>query len=266
MSTLTLKLTSAPSERIDVSAFTPSKIAGLSAYEIANLVVAASGAAAGDVFAISGEAGDTTVISGHARLDGIGSGQDAGTIIVEGDCGDYAGAEMTGGRLDIRGNAGAWLGAAMTGGLITAKGSAGDFAGSARAGDKQGMAGGTIVVEGNVGERAGDRMRRGTIIARGTIGAAAGSRMMGGTLWSEAGFGPNPGPLLRRGTLIAPKVERMLPTFADCGWHDLNILKIMNKHFAETLGALAPKPLPLKIRRFAGDLASVGKGEILLTQ
>ena len=61
------------------------------------------------------------------------------------------------------------------------------------------------------------------------------------------------------------KVERMLATFADCGMHDLNILRIMNRHFAETLGALAPKPLPLKVRRYAGDLASIGKGEILLT-
>lgn len=267
MSTLTLKLASSPSERIDLSGFTPAKLAGLGTYEIAQLVVAADGATAGDFFTISGVPGDTIVFAGgHARIDGIATGLDTGTVIVEGHCGDYAGAEMTGGRLDIRGNAGAWPGAAMTGGLVTVKGSAGDFAGSARVGDKQGMAGGTIVVEGNIGERAGDRMRRGTIIARGTFGPAAGSRMMGGTLWTETGFGANPGPLLRRGTLIAPKVERMLPTFADCGWHDLNILKIINKHFAETLGALAPKPLPPKIRRFAGDLASVGKGEILLTQ
>ena len=71
--------------------------------------------------------------------------------------------------------------------------------------------------------------------------------------------------MLRRGTLIGASVERMLPTFADCGRHDLNIAKIMNKHFAEVLGAAAPRPMPLLVRRFAGDLATIGKGEILLT-
>jgi hypothetical protein len=28
---------------------------------------------------------------------------------------------------------------------------------------------------------------------------------------------------------------------------------------------MAPKPLPLAVRRYAGDLAGIGKGEILLT-
>ena len=146
------------------------------------------------------------------------------------------------------------------------QGTAGDFAGAPRSGDKQGMAGGTVVIEGNVGERAGDRMRRGTIITRGTFGPAAGSRMMGGTLWTEQGFGPGPGPLLRRGTLIGPKAEHILATYADCGAHDLVILRIMNRYFAEDLGPHAPKPLPPTVRRYAGDLASLGKGEILLTE
>ncbi len=266
MSGLTLKLRSAPTERLDLSALVPSRISALSNKGIELLIVGADGARVGDVFDVSGEAGDTIHFSGGSdRFDSIGAGLDAGAIIIDGDCGSYGGLGMSGGRLDVRGNAGAWLGSGMSGGLITVKGSAGDFAGAARSGDKQGMAGGTIVVEGNVGERAGDRMRRGTIITRGTFGHAAASRMMGGTLWTEQGFGANPGQLLRRGTLIAPKVERMLATFADCGLHDLNILRIMNKHFAETLGALAPKPLPLKVRRYAGDLASIGKGEILLT-
>lgn len=265
MSTLTLTLKGAPAERLNLSAFTPAKLASMSSYDMASIVIADDGARAGDVLSISGAPGDTLVIAGGAdRLDNVGAGLDGGTLIVEGNAGNYAGAGMKDGRIDIRGSAGHWLGTGMTGGLITAKGSAGDFTGAARAGDKQGMAGGIIVVEGSLGERAGDRMRRGTIIARGAIGPAAGSRMMGGTLWTETGFGAAPGPLLRRGTLIGPKVERMLATFADCGVHDLGILRIMNRYFAETLGPLAPKPLPLKVRRYAGDLASIGKGEILL--
>lgn len=265
MSALTFKLRNAPAEVVDLSELVPSRLASQSGSAIEQIVIGADGARVGDVFTVSGSVSDGIVFEGGSpRLDFLGNGLDAGSVVVDGDCGAYAGAGMTGGKLAIRGSAGAFLGTALTGGLITVKGSAGDFAGSARSGEKQGMAGGIIVVGGNVGERAGDRMRRGTIIARGTIGPAAGSRMIGGTLWTEQGFGAGPGPLLRRGTLIAPKVDRMLATFADCGLHDLNILRIMNKYFADTLGDLAPKPLPAKVRRFAGDLASIGKGEILL--
>ena len=104
------------------------------------------------------------------------------------------------------------------------------------------MTGGLIVIEGDAGDRAGDRMRRGTIFMRGKCGAFAGSRMVGGTIWSELGFGTDPGLLLRRGTLIGPSVERMLPTFADAGKHDLVILRILSRYMRATLGARAPKP------------------------
>ncbi len=127
------------------------------------------------------------------------------------------------------------------------------------------MAGGTVVVDGNAGERAGDRMRRGTIIVRGRCGEAAGSRMSGGTIWALGGFGSGPGPLMRRGTLIGPAVERLLPTFVDCGPHDLLVLRILGRYLADTLGPLAPRPITGAVRRFAGDMASIGKGEILFT-
>ena len=267
MSGLVFKLREAPAERVDLSGLTPSKLSGLSETEIENIVIGAEGMKIADVFSITGApGGDSIVIEASSdKLDFTGAGLDGGSLIVDGSVGNYAGTGMTGGRLDIRGNAGAWLASGHSGGLITVKGSAGDFAGAPRSGDKQGMAGGTGVIEGNVGERAGDRLRRGTIITRGTFGPAAGSRMMGGTLWTEQGFGPGPGALLRRGTLIGTKADHILATYADCGVHDLVILRIMNRHFAEALGPLAPKPLPPTVRRYAGDLASLGKGEIWLT-
>jgi formylmethanofuran dehydrogenase subunit C len=57
----------------------------------------------------------------------------------------------------------------------------------------------------------------------------------------------------------------MLPTFADCGRIDPVILGILSRYIAETLGPLAPKALPPQVRKFAGDRATIGKGEILLT-
>ena len=267
MSGLTLTLRNASAGRVDLSGLVPHKIAGLEMRDIAQMVIGKTRDQfrLGDVFDITGTLSDTLTFVGTTALcDGLGAELESGTIIVEGNAGAYAGRAMKSGRLDMRGSVGDFLAAGLKGGLVTVKGSAGDFVGAVLTGEKNGMAGGTVVVEGDIGERAGDRMRRGTILTRGKTGASAGSRMLGGTIWAEGGLGPTPGPLLRRGTLIAPSVARMTDTFADCGRHDLGILAIMNMHFRDTLGALAPKPLPKFVRRFAGDLATAGKGEILL--
>jgi formylmethanofuran dehydrogenase subunit C len=264
MSTLNFKLRQAPAIPVDLSVLIPSRLAGLSTEDIEGLPLGAF--KVGDLFEVSGTLSDAIVISGGSPLlDYVGAGLDGGSITVEGHVGAYAARGMRSGRLNIRGDAGPYLASAVRDGIVHVTGSAGNFAGGARPGDKFGMVGGTVLIENDVGERAGERMRRGTIIARGKFGAAAGSRMVGGTLWTETGFGPRPGPLLRRGTLIGPKVDYMLPTFADCGRIDPVILRILSRFVDQTLGALAPKPLPPMVQKFAGDLATIGKGEILLT-
>lgn len=268
MSGLTFRLTSVPRERLDLSHLTPRRLSSIPLAEVLKLNIGStrSGLSVGDVFAVSGKPGDTVKIeSGSAHLDFVGAELDHGTVIVEGDVGVGAGRNMRGGRLDIRGDAGALLGSGISGGEIFVKGSAGAQAGGLSPGDKFGMSGGLIVIEGHAGDRAGDRMRRGTIYVRGKCGAFAGSRMVGGTIWSELGFGADPGLLLRRGTLIGPSVEQMLPTFADAGMHDLVILRVLSRYMTAALGALAPRPLSGTVRKYAGDLATVGKGEILLT-
>ncbi|MCC0008196.1 MAG: formylmethanofuran dehydrogenase subunit C [Hyphomicrobiaceae bacterium] len=268
MSGFTLTLQSAPPERLDLSGLTPQALADRSAGQIAHMVVGTSKApvTVGDVFKIAGATGETLRIEGSSdRLDFVGAKLTHGVIIVDGDVGAYAAADMKGGRLEIGGSAGPGLGAAMKGGVVLVKGNAGELVGGVRTGAQYGMQGGTIVVEGNIGERAGDRMRRGTIIARGTFGRWAGTRMMGGTLWAVGGFGEEPGLQMRRGTLIAPTVARMLPTFGDGGMHDLTILRILSRDLARQLGSLAPPPLPAKVHKYSGDLAIFGKGELLLT-
>ncbi|MDX2309242.1 MAG: formylmethanofuran dehydrogenase subunit C [Hyphomicrobium sp.] len=265
MSALRLRFKSGGSAPIDLSDLTPATLAGRSHYEINTIPVSAQ-STVGDHFDVSGEPAETLIFEGTTSLcDGIGSGLRSGTIVVEGHVGAYAARFMKSGRLDIRGNAGGFLAAGMKGGIVTLTGSAGDFVGALLPGEKFGMTGGTVHIAGAAGDRIGDRMRRGTIIVKGKTGAVAGSRMVGGTIWTETGFGTDPGTLLRRGTLIGPAVERMLPTFSDCGLHDMVFLRLISRHIAEILGPLAPKPLPPKVRRFAGDLATIGKGELLLT-
>lgn len=265
MSHLTLKLKSAPAIRIDLSGLSPALAAGSSASALALLTIAPA-TRLGDLFAITGTTGgDMTITGSTDRIDGIGAGLTSGTLTVEGDAGANAGLAMRGGKLIIHGNAGPYLASGMKAGIIHVTGQAGDFAGGVASGKRFGMTGGSVIIDGNIGTRAGDKMRRGLILVRGKTGEAAGSRMVGGTIVAEGGFGPHAGQLMRRGTMIGPKVERMSSTFADCGLHELVILAIMSRAWAHDLGPLAPKPLPAKVRRFAGDLASIGKGEILLT-
>src|SRR6185437_16662699 len=115
--------------------------------------------------------------------------------------------------------------------------------------------GGIAVIDGNVGDRAGEKMRRGTIIVKGKTGESAGTRMIGGTIWAEGGIGSLPGLMMRRGTLIGPSVESLLPTFVDCGKHDLVIVRILDRYLKGVLGDLAPKPMPLFVRKIGGDMA-----------
>jgi formylmethanofuran dehydrogenase subunit C len=69
---------------------------------------------------------------------------------------------------------------------------------------------------------------------------------------------------MRRGTLMGPSVDSLLPTFVECGKHDLVIVRIMARYFKSVLGDLAPKPMPLFVQKIAGDTATIGRGEILL--
>lgn len=268
MSGLVFRPIAASEERLDLSQLTPSRLAGLAAADIARIPVGSSTRklTVGDAFAVSGKAGDrVTILAGTSRLDFVGADLDQGTVVVEGDVGAYAGRGMRGGRLEIKGDAGAWLASGLAGGIVYVRGSAGGFVGGQRPGDRFGMVGGIVIIEGHSGDRTGDRMRRGTIIVRGRCGANAGSQMIGGTIWAEQGFGPGPGLLMRRGTLLGPSVEKLLPTFVDTGRHDLVILRILTRYLEASLGPLAPRPLSGAVRKYAGDLATIGKGEILIT-
>lgn len=268
MSRLVLALRDAPDRRLDLSVLAPARLAGLETRAIERLALTpgARPISVGDVFSVSGTPGETVCLEGSSsHFDAVGCGLDAGTLIVEGDVGAFAASAMRAGRLDIRGNAGHGLAAGMNGGLVTVAGGAGDGVGAPRIGERFGMAGGLLVVAGNVGARAGDRMRRGTILVKGRCAEAAGSRMMGGTIRAEHGFGTSAGALMRRGTLIAPRIDDALPTFADCGRHDLVALRLIDRFLAAQLGPLAPPPLPASVRKLMGDLATIGKGEILLT-
>jgi formylmethanofuran dehydrogenase subunit C len=272
VSALVLTLRAPPRQRVDLSALTPDKLQGLDAAAIAGLPLQCGNQpiAVGDLFTVTaGDAHDLRVVGDCAKLDRIGAEMTRGAITVEGAAGAYLGHALRGGRIHVRGSTGVGAAQEMRGGEIAIEGNAGDFLGGARPGEMKGMSGGLVVVRGDAGDRAGDRLRRGTIIVEGSLGAYAASRMIAGTVIGLGpSIGPYPGFAMKRGSLILlGRPERALPTFADCGRHDLAFLRLLLRALkgrSPRLDALSSRP-PI-VQRLAGDQSVAGKGEILLWQ
>jgi formylmethanofuran dehydrogenase subunit C len=262
---LVLAMRISPGDRLDLSPLVPHRLAGLTMAEIGKLALQTTRhpVTVGDVFRLSrGDPAHIRIEGATDRLDQIGQDMAGGEIVIEGDVGNQAGGSMRGGRLTINGNAGHWIASGMRGGYIEIAGSAGDRLGGPLAGETAGMRGGVVAVRGNVGARAGDRLRRGTIIVEGRAGAYAGSRMIAGTLVVRRHAGPLPGYLMRRGTIILGQgCDELSPTFVDCGVHDLVAVQLMAAFVKDYSGAAA-SAFRCPLRRLAGDMAVLGKGEI----
>lgn len=266
--TLTLRRQDGP--EVDLSPLAPEALAGKSRGEIEALELRAGNrrlrlAALFEV--VAGEGERLVIGNGARRLIRVGERMRGGEIHVEGDCGAFAGFGMRGGRLTIAGSAGDFAGGAMRGGVIEIRGNAGDFLGGAPAGERQGMRGGAIVVRGNAGDRVGDRMRRGLILIAGNAGAFCASRMLAGTILVKGRIGASPGLALRRGSLLLATPPREIPaTFQDSGEHAFAFLSLLERHLQTEGTPLADfVPLPRRLRRYSGDLAAGGFGEILVT-
>ena len=260
MSVLTLR--EAPPERLDLHALTPLALSGLGQAEVERLLIGTSrrGLVVGDCFSVKlGGADELVIEGGHERLDRVGAALSAGTIRVEGDVGQRLGAGMAGGTLTVTGNAGPFAGSGATGGTITIEGDAGDHAGGALHAAKAGLDGATLVIRGRAGAHLGDSMRRGLIVA-GEAGAFAGARMVAGTL-AALRVGDHAGYGMRRGTLLVGAHGTLMPTFVETGTHDLVFLRLL----ARMLRPVSPGHADLlngTPRRYSGDLATIGKGEL----
>jgi formylmethanofuran dehydrogenase subunit C len=269
LSRFTFILTTPPPQRVDLSPLIPEQLKGKSVREIAALPVNTTRAAltVGDLFQLREGDRDEIVFEGGAeRMDRIGAGMSAGSIRVGGEVGVEAGRRMAGGSLSIDGDAGPFAGSGMRDGKLTIGGNVGERLGAPLAGETEGVTGGVIRVLGNAGPRAGDRMRRGFILIEGAARECAGSRMIAGTIAIGGIAGPLPGYLMNRGTiLIAGGVERMSPTFLDCGEFELVAARLLATYVAGDSPALG-QAFRGPLRRYAGDLAALGKGEILVAR
>ena len=260
---LTLTLKEPPPVPLEAEVISPDVLAGLGHDAVRALPVflGKRRLRLDDVFAVEGEGGDGVEVRGDVgRVKWVGRGMTRGRVTVVGNAGMHLGAYMKGGTIEVHGNAADWVGGEMGGGLIRVRGDAGGQVGAAYRGSPSGMSGGTIVIEGSAGIELGMRMRRGTIVVRGPVRDFAGLQMKGGTIVLMGGAELRTGAWMQRGTIISLAPLRLLPTFADCCAYSPAFLRVYANHL-RPLGFSIPDG---SYRRYAGDTAVPGKGEILV--
>jgi len=268
MSALTLTLKYRPDQRVDMSPLVCQNLHGMEPTEIGAIELQSGKCKlrVDQLFTISGSDTQAIVIrNSFEKLDFIGKELDGGSIIVEGDAGAYLAMGMKSGDIKVTGNAGLYAGCELKKGYLEVSGNVGDFLGGALPGNKMGMKGGLILVKGNAGERVGDHLRRGTILIEGDAGDYCGSRMIAGTIAVMGQTGHYLGYAMRRGTLLLWNPPQLSASFNDCGTHTLaflpmlfNAFKTLNSRFADASAAFN------RVRRYAGDMAEMGRGEVLV--
>jgi formylmethanofuran dehydrogenase subunit C len=217
-----------------------------------------------DFFDVEGDGDEEIEIRGDAtKVKWIGRDMTRGRVRVVGNAGMHLGAYMKGGAIEVTGNAHDWVGGEMSGGMIHVRGNAGGQLGCAYRGSTSGMSGGTILVDGSAGIELGMRMKRGLIAVHGSVRDFAGLQMKGGTIVLMSGADLRTGAWMQRGTIIAMKPLHLLPTFSFACTYTPSFLGLYAKHL-KSLGIVLPRNGGY--RRYIGDAAVPGKGELLVWQ
>lgn len=251
MADIVLTLKAALTHPTDLSCVVPDRFADLSNEDVGNLAVWSAAAPRsalrlGDVFSIEGERSSTVRVRGDCR-------------IAEG-----LGREMRGGRLEIEGNVGPHCGTAMQGGSIRVAGDAGDHLAGALPGASRGVVGGEIVVLGSAGSWVAERMRRGLVYVGGSTGEFAGRGMIAGTLVIGREPGAGTGQGIKRGSLVALGSIHPPDGFRfACTYRPPHVPLILTRLKTAFGARLTDAQVHGLYRRHSGDLAELGKGEIL---
>jgi formylmethanofuran dehydrogenase subunit C len=201
----------------------------------------------GDLFDITGTPnGHIRFLGQLATVDRLGAGLDGGHVTVEGSVGAEAGLRMSGGALVIEGDAG-------------------DRAGAAPPGYKRGMTGGELIIRGSAGAEAGAGMRRGLLVIARAAGDRAGLGMIAGNVVVIGRAGSNTGLWSKRGSVVALGSITPPVTYAyACTYQPIH-LRLLFTRLREHYGlAVQRRHFTGFYRRYSGDIAELGKGEILV--
>lgn len=243
-----LSLRAALDHSLEADCIATDRFAALSEIEIATLPVRYGGRSGrlGDFFTVKGGRAARLAIEGNTeRVDGVGAGMAGGELVVDGSVGRDAGVQMAGGAIDIRG-------------------SAGDNAGGARPGASRGMTGGELIIRGRVGAEAGAQMRRGLIVVGGDAGERAGRGMIAGTVVVFGSAARGAGRWTKRGTIVAlGPIERPATFRYACTYRPPHV-RLLLVHLRSRYGLPVAEPqITGRYHRYSGDLAELGRGEIL---
>jgi formylmethanofuran dehydrogenase subunit C len=263
----TLRLEHQSDVPLEAESISPDRFLGKNAAEIAALplIVGNRAACLGDYFAVHEDGTATIVLEGDlARVKQIGAGMTQGQIEIRGNAGMHLGASMRGGSIDVHGNAGDWAGAEMRGGQIHIRGNAGHGLGGAYRGSPKGMNRGLIIVDGHAGNEAGSAMRRGLIVIGGDSGDFTGAFMIAGTILVGGRLGGRTGAGLKRGTILAFEPPQLLPSFRYACTFSPPYVNLLLRHLRSVGLAIPDAWMMGRYRRYNGDLAALGKGEILV--
>ena len=267
MNKTTLTLKEAPTVPLEAENLSPDVIAPLQHDGIAALPVFLGKRQyrLDDFFTVEGEPSDELEIRGDmGRVKWIGRGMTRGKIAIVGHAGMHLGAHMKGGTIEVSGDAADWIGAEMTGGSIHIHGDAGGQIGAAYRGSLAGMNGGMILVDGSAGMEIGMRMKRGILAIKGPVRDFAGLQMKGGTLFLLGGAELRTGAWMIRGTIVCAKPVPLLPTFSYACTYQPTFLRLYAQRL-HALGFAVPQAFGEGgYRRYSGDSAVPGKGELLI--
>jgi formylmethanofuran dehydrogenase subunit C len=194
------------------------------------------------------------------------TGSPEGRIRFEGDLdsADRLGAGLSGGQVIVEGNVGKEAGLAMSGGALLIKGDAGQRAGAAPLGFKRGMTGGELIIQGSAGSEAGAAMRRGLLVIVRDAGERTGLGMIAGNVIVFGTAGLDTGLWSKRGSVVA--LGRITPpaTYAyACTYQPIHLRLMLTRLRIRYGLAVHRRHLTGLYRRYSGDLAESGKGEIL---
>jgi formylmethanofuran dehydrogenase subunit C len=200
----------------------------------------------GDLFHIGGQPNGRIEFTGELDLaDRLGAGLQGGEVLVKGNVGREAGLAMAGGILDIDGDAGARAGAAPLG-------------------YKRGMVGGELIVRGSAGAEAGAAMRRGLLVIGRTAGSQTGRGMIAGTVIILGAAGPDTGLWSKRGSVVALGKITPPETYAyACTYQPVHLRMMLARLRRKYRLPIQRKHFTGLYQRYSGDLAELGKGEIL---
>ena len=252
---------------IEAECIAPDRFAALGEREIVELPVwqGARMATVGDFFAVRGGRDARVRIDGDVPwAHGLGTAMGGGALRIEGSVGHAIGAGMTAGAIEVRGDAGDDAGVAMAGGVLRIEGSAGDRLGGARAGASRGATGGEIVVLGSAGALAGAAARRGLVVVCGDVGIHAGRAMIAGSLVVLGSAGAGAGRWSKRGTLVVVGSVAIAPTYRHACTYEpphvrLTLTYLRSRHAL----AIDDRCVRGRYHRYSGDMAELGRGEIL---